>query len=106
MVPKLKPFRANLQQLKVKPKPGAARRTGGTWERWAKAFRRRHPLCQRCQADLSDHVHHVVPVKDAPDRVFDPTNVVALCKLCHRLVHAGEALNAKPMTDADRGLIA
>jgi predicted HNH restriction endonuclease len=50
-------------------------------------------------------VHHVVPVAQAPDRTFDPCNVVVLCNACHRMVHAGAPLNCSPTPEAERGLL-
>lgn len=95
-VRKLRPRRANLRKLrprlKLNGKPNETPRGGRRWTAWARSFRRANPICQRCQLGLSDEVHHVVPVSEAPERTFDVSNVVALCRRCHRLVHAGQPL--------------
>lgn len=42
--------------------------------------------CQECGA-RADEVHHIIPVSAAPDKQFDYTNLIALCKKCHRRHH-------------------
>jgi len=46
---------------------------------WARAYRRRNPVCGRCGNALAEAVHHIVPIATDPSRVFDETNVVGLC---------------------------
>ena len=41
-----------------------------------------HPLCIDCGAPASD-VDHLVPVRDAPGRALDPTNVIPRCHRDH-----------------------
>jgi 5-methylcytosine-specific restriction endonuclease McrA len=50
-----------------------------------------HPLCedplgQHRQDErliVSTEVHHRVPVQDAPDRLCDMENLMAVCRECH-----------------------
>jgi 5-methylcytosine-specific restriction endonuclease McrA len=44
-----------------------------------------YPLCQRCGADWSHHLHHVD--RDPFNR--SPANCQMLCERCHAAVHAG-----------------
>ena len=39
--------------------------------------------CVECQAVGRLEVDHVIPVRDAPDRAFDPDNLQSLCASCH-----------------------
>ena len=83
--------------LKLKRKSLAENpRQGRRWSEWSRAYRRQHPLCERCGWDFTEHVHHVVPVSVDPGRTYDAANVRGLCERCHAEVHRGEPLNAKP----------
>ena len=62
---------------------------GTQWRSLSKAYRRRHPLCAHCKGrgittpcDMTDHV---VPIRTAWDRRYDPTNMQALCHQCHNI---------------------
>jgi len=58
-------------------------------------------VCERCQRDLTDEVHHIVPVSQAPELVFDRTNVIGLCRRCHYGVHhLGESVSEPPPAPA------
>lgn len=72
--------------------PAPARESGTAWvyrdPRW-RSLRARwlaaHPACARCGARGPRlHVDHVVPVRLAPRRAFDATNLQTLCPSCHR----------------------
>ena len=56
------------------------------WRAFRKAIIARHDgrctVCQR-QVNANLHVDHIVSVKDAPERAFDPANVRVLCHSCH-----------------------
>ena len=39
--------------------------------------------CRSCGARGRLEVDHIVPVRDAPDRAYDMTNLQALCAACH-----------------------
>lgn len=68
--------------------------------RWLKLRRdilSQNPICQRCQADgrvtAATEVHHIRPVEEAVtlsekrQRMYDPTNLRALCHDCHVKTH-------------------
>ena len=58
-----------------------------------KNFRKEHPIC----ADPfsihnkiivpSQHIHHIIPFEQAPDKCFDKENLIALCPFCHLCIH-------------------
>jgi len=45
------------------------------------------PWCQapNCNAPATQ-VHHVEPIKDAPHRLLDPTNLKSVCAACHAAI--------------------
>jgi len=47
------------------------------------ALRRDGFRCVQCGFRTGLEVDHVVPVRDAPERAFDLTNLQVLCKRCH-----------------------
>ncbi len=67
----------------------------GVWIDCARAYRRAHPLCERCLArheiSTAEEVHH--KIKLAPGNINDPDvtlrwdNLEALCGDCHRKEH-------------------
>ena len=69
-------------------------RSTATWQRFRKQFRRANPLCANPFGTHDDvgglvpmaHVHHIVPISEAPDRALDESNCVALCEQCHNRV--------------------
>lgn len=58
------------------------------WTRLAKSVIRAHPVCVRCHSRPSKHADHIVPVRVAPHRRYDRSNLQALCKLCHDAITA------------------
>jgi 5-methylcytosine-specific restriction endonuclease McrA len=64
-----------------------------TWERLKKARIMMHPVCERCGKNLSEEVHHKVPLPRGGTLLqlktvgFDPNNIMALCKKCHQDEH-------------------
>jgi 5-methylcytosine-specific restriction protein A len=57
------------------------------WDRKAKDYRRRHPLCAMCRQRgsyaLSACVDHIVAHKGNKELFWDEANWQALCKNCH-----------------------
>lgn len=39
--------------------------------------------CVQCGARGRLEVDHIIPVRDAPDRAYDPENLQSLCPRCH-----------------------
>lgn len=80
--------------LKIVPlRPARVRRRGTTAERgYGSAHQRQragllkdHPVCQRCGADWSRHLHH----RDRDTFNRSAENAEALCEPCHQAEHAG-----------------
>ena len=79
----------------VEDRRGSARQRGYSpaWDRLAKAFLRANPLCALCSHDhrpvAAELVDHVTPIREAPDRIYDYSNLQSLCRSCHaRKTHA------------------
>ena len=62
------------------------------WRNLSRWYRQTHPVCERCGEQLTDEVHHVVPIRVAPARAYDASNLVGLCRGCHRAEHADTRL--------------
>jgi 5-methylcytosine-specific restriction protein A len=46
------------------------------------------PVCERCGAAWSRHVHHVKPLKPHPELRLDRRNLMAVCPPCHNEIEA------------------
>lgn len=52
------------------------------------------PDCQWCHSLKHPEAHHIVPVSVCPERACDVTNLITLCRKCHRTVgHCGDFTN-------------
>lgn len=91
MIERLKPRRAGIPTFKPPPKPGRLVRDSRRWKAASRYHRWRHPVCEACGLNLSDEVHHRVPVAKAPELAFDPSNLMALCRACHCAAHGKQA---------------
>ena len=47
------------------------------------AKRRDGFMCVKCGARHGLEVDHIIPVRDAPERAYDLTNLQTLCRACH-----------------------
>ena len=55
---------------------------GRRWSALATSVRARNPICERCKERFSAEVHHTMPLHKGGS-LYDPRNLVALCKECH-----------------------
>jgi 5-methylcytosine-specific restriction endonuclease McrA len=57
------------------------------WQRFRAWFlaQPEHVMCVDCKSNLSQEVHHVVKLRDCPERKLDPANCIGLCSACHRI---------------------
>ena len=62
-----------------------SKRSGRRWHGLSASVRARNPICERCKECFSEEVHHTVPLHMGGS-IFDPRNLVALCKACHHEV--------------------
>ena len=64
------------------------------YRKMRRAFLRQNPLCAMCVDEgiirHADEMDHIVPVSDAPDRMYDWDNLQALCSPHHVKKTAGE----------------
>lgn len=72
--------------LVEKPKPSWPWNTS-RWRNLRRRFLQADPICNRCNAAPSEHLHHLVPVSEGGEG-FDPENLQALCRACHHAVTA------------------
>ena len=71
-------------------------RTCRRWDKIRQAVRERdRHLCRVC---LAGHIlttdgletHHIIPLAEAPERAYDPDNLITLCVLHHKAADAGK----------------
>lgn len=76
---------------------------GWDWQQLSLRYRTQHPLCERCykanRLKPADHVHHRVPINEAPELRMDITNLMSLCEECHRAIHAEERAEQRSATE-------
>jgi 5-methylcytosine-specific restriction enzyme A len=57
------------------------------WQRLRAAHLSKEPWCRYCASvgvtTVATVVDHVIPVREARDRAFDPDNLQSLCDSCH-----------------------
>lgn len=53
------------------------------WRRFRQLILSERPVCQDCDRAPATEPHHVRKASECPERFFDPTNVLALCRGCH-----------------------
>lgn len=71
-------------------KAAVAIRASSRWTRLSKQIRAAFPICQRCEElggplRASEEVHHVKKVQTHPHLAYNPANLRALCRDCHRI---------------------
>ncbi|WP_225425366.1 HNH endonuclease signature motif containing protein [Apilactobacillus timberlakei] len=64
------------------------------WHRFSRKIRHERPRCEMCVrmrqvgmnnlVNPSQDVHHIKKVRDYPELSFKRSNVMALCKKCHK----------------------
>jgi len=67
----------------------ASRGYDATWQRFRRSYLEHHPLCLDCldrkEVAVATELHHLVKLRDAPERRLDPSNVRPLCSTCHKV---------------------
>ena len=60
---------------------------GNDWRKLSERYRKSHPLCERCteqgRTRAADHVHHIIPIRVAPELRLERSNLMAVCVECH-----------------------
>ena len=59
------------------------------WIKLSKAMRAKaNYQCQICDKKTKElQTHHLIPIKHAPEKAFDPENLIVLCNPCHDKIH-------------------
>jgi 5-methylcytosine-specific restriction endonuclease McrA len=53
------------------------------WRKLRPTIVARDGACVDCSSTVNLTVHHIKPVRLAPDLALDPDNLVTLCRSCH-----------------------
>jgi hypothetical protein len=55
---------------------------------WKRTISRANGICELCCRPSNKLImHHIEMVKDAPKRILDEKNVIAICEICHKEIH-------------------
>ena len=73
---------------------------GGKWQRMRRLWLSMHPACARCGL-AGEEVHHPVPRSVDPTKAYDWSNLMTLCRRCHRLEH-GDLSPSYPQSQAQK----
>ena len=68
------------------------------WRRLSAQILKQRPICQdpfgwhahTGRYAPATEVHHVEPVENAPERLLDTSNLLALCPECHKALHGAQ----------------
>ena len=68
--------------------------SGSKWKKIRDAKIKANPLCEICNKELAQEVHHIQPLEDYihdPETMeqlaYDPSNLQSLCRSCHYNIH-------------------
>jgi 5-methylcytosine-specific restriction enzyme A len=78
------PRHATLGSLQA---PAVARGYGHRWADVSRAYRRKHPTCERCHERPSALVHHKDGLGPLGPRGLEWNNLEAVCRRCHTAAH-------------------
>ena len=82
---------------RVKPFQNAQRVANYRDPRWRKLsseLLREKGCCEKCGSSLHLSVHHVIPVRQCPERFLDRSNCVVLCASCH-VIETNREINSR-----------
>jgi 5-methylcytosine-specific restriction endonuclease McrA len=64
------------------------------WRALSLIYRSQHPICEKCNENLAEHVHHKLSPFDyglsyseKMHRLLDMDNLMSVCPKCHQLIH-------------------
>lgn len=52
------------------------------WKLLSKSYITLHPLCVVC-GEIAKDVDHIIPVRIAPEKMYDVSNLQSMCHKCH-----------------------
>lgn len=65
------------------------------WRKLRDGYLLQHPLCELCEKEgkitAAEDIHHILSPFDQKDieyHMYNPNNLIALCKKCHGEIHA------------------
>lgn len=68
--------------------------SGSKWKKIRDAKIKDNPICECCNKELAQEVHHIQPLEDYihdPETMeqlaYDPGNLQSLCRSCHYSIH-------------------
>lgn len=61
-------------------------------------FMRDSFICSRCNSKNKIELHHIKPYSTHKELAYEPSNVVTLCRMCHKLTYSF-AVNSKYIKD-------
>jgi 5-methylcytosine-specific restriction enzyme A len=80
------------QEFDRKRNPLKNKTYDAVWRRLRDLHLQTNPLCAHCLREnkltAAEQVHHIVPIRTAPERRLDPTNLLSLCAPCHSRITA------------------
>ncbi len=75
----------------IKPKRSGTVTYGWKWDELSRRYRIDNPLCEDCEKrgriEPSREVHHIVPLTVDESLKYTLSNLVALCRGCHKARH-------------------
>ena len=80
-----------ISSRKFEPKRPDWHLTSGKWRTMRNRWLMANPQCARCGL-AGEEVHHLVPRKVAPERLYDWSNLQTLCRVCHAEHHRTNGL--------------
>lgn len=92
--------RNKITNRSVEDKSDVSVRSLKSWR--TKVLVRDNYRCKKCTGDKNLQVHHILPRREFPNKMFFIDNGIALCKACHQKLHLKELMFASEMFDTIR----
>jgi len=97
----LNTYEAKRQRNKERSYASNLRDNSTRWRKLSLSIRTRFPICvQEGCGKASKEVHHIVPIEENPSLMYVNSNLVPLCRKCHKKIeYEIDRLNAKDYFD-------
>lgn len=87
----------NTEKRKLRMKVYQSKR----WNDIKNAHLMQYPVCQVCNKELAEDVHHIVTFlidnSIDLDKAYNPDNLMSVCKSCHGKLHSSNIRNDKKL---------
>jgi 5-methylcytosine-specific restriction protein A len=60
---------------------------GQQWRATRDDYVKLHPTCERCKVKPTHQIHHLDGLGPTGPKGLDPSNLLAVCRSCHALIH-------------------